>query len=57
MSVPIDQDIEEWRIKIRNTDLCGIVQCHYKPTIKCKNMYKPLLQRTLQNAFSLNKRR
>ena len=30
MSAQIDKDIEEWRIKIRNTDLCGIVQCYKK---------------------------
>jgi hypothetical protein len=34
--VEIDQDIEEWRLKIKNTDLCGIVQCFNKPTKQCK---------------------
>jgi hypothetical protein len=35
MSAQIDQDIEEWRIKIRNTGLCGIVQCYNKPATQC----------------------
>jgi hypothetical protein len=28
----IDKEIEEWRIKIRNSDLCGRVQYYNKPT-------------------------
>jgi hypothetical protein len=31
----IDQEIEEWRLEIKNTDLCGIVKCYNKPTNKC----------------------
>ena len=34
-TVEIDQDIEEWRLKIRNTDLYGIVQCYSTPTKQC----------------------
>ncbi len=39
--VEIDKDIEEWRLKIRNTDLCGIVQCYNKPSNHyCNEHYK-----------------
>lgn len=43
MSAQIDKDMEEWRLKIRNIDMCHVVQCYNKPVIKCKKVYKSLL--------------
>jgi hypothetical protein len=36
MFAQMDKDIEEWRLKIRNIDMCRVVQCYNRPAIKCK---------------------